>query len=320
MAELGGKIESYTEDPYFLLNPGQDTMPQSDRNATINHLTKYIFQRLLDFQGKWERTDRGSDIIAMPNARYLAAGDKIVNITTRKGYLISEVIVEAGKGGIIRLNLLNAPVPKDGDILGLEEKNTINFESSYSRYYQDKPISDWRDTIIYRVKRREPGTISKHPFDPPSEIKPRIRESRVDPDHPGCHVIVMGQWFDNLIQFDCWSKYNNRADELIEWFEDFMYKYTWVWKKNGVNEVLYWMRTVDEESTKFRNDLATRCIIYYFRTEKIVTIKEYDFRQIDMYLELENAYPSGFYGVSWGNVPPASGYTEVLDNGFRTYV
>ena len=320
MAELGKKIESYTDDPYYVINPKPDFMRQSDRNATVNQITTYIQQSLLDFQGKWNSTERGNNVLEFPNARYLAIGDKITNLNTGKGYVIAEVISEATKGGVVRLNLLGAPAPTEGDVLALEEKNTVDFQSSYSRYYQDKPLTDWRDTVVYRIKRREPGTISKHPFDPPTEIKPRIREYRVDPDHPGCHVMVMGQWFDNLIQFDCWSKYNNRADELIEWFEDFMYKYTWVWKKNGVNEMLYWMRNVDTESSKWRNDLAVRTVLYYFRTEKIVTIKEYDFKQIDLYLEMENALPSGFYGVSFGNVQPASGYLEVLDQGFRTYV
>jgi len=320
MAELGKKLESYTEEPYFLLNPTREDMRQSDRNASLNQITTYMYQSLLDFQSKWYPTDRGSLVISLPNARYLAAGDKITNITTKKAYTIAEVITESGNGGMVRLNTLGSTAPIEGDLLGLEEKNTINFESSYSRYYQDRPIAEWRDTIVYRVKRREPGTISKHPFDPPTEIKPRVREYRVDPDHPGCHIMVMGQWFDNLIQFDCWSKYNNRADDLVEWFEDFVYKYTWVWKKNGVNEILYWMRNTDEESSKWRNDLAVRTVTYYFKTEKIVTIKEYDFKQIDLYLELENAYPSGFYGVTFGNAPTASGHLEVLDKGSRAYV
>jgi len=320
MAELGKKLESYGDMPYYISTPPENYMRQSDRNASLNQITTYIYQSLLDFQGRWTESDRGSYTICMPNARYLAVNDKIANITTKKTYVIVEVISEAGKGGMVRLNTFGTPPPVEGDILALEEKNTVNFESSYSRYYQDKPIEDWRDTVIYRVKRREPGTIGKHPFDPPTEIKPRIRETRVDPDHPGCHIVVMGQWFDNLVQFDVWSKYNNRADELIEWFEDFMYKYTWVWKKNGVNEILYWMRTTDEESSKWRNDLAVRTVIYYFKTEKIVSLKEYDFRQIDLYLELDNALPSGFYGVAFGNVIPASGYTEVLDKGFRTYI
>jgi hypothetical protein len=320
MAELGQKLESYTELPYQYPSRLAEPMRQSDRNASLNQITTYIYQSLLDFQGKWNPSDRGDYIISFPNARYLAVNDKIVNLTTKKTYVIVELISEAGNGGMVRLNTFGSLPPADGDLLALEEKNTVNFESSYSRYYQDKPIADWRDTVIYRVKRREPGTIGKHPFDPPTEIKPRIRENRVDPDHLDCHILVMGQWFDNLIQFDCWSKFNNRADDLIEWFEDFMYKYTWVWKKNGVNEILYWMRNVDTESSKWRNDLAVRTVLYYFKTEKIVTIKEHDFKQIDMYLSLEQLYPSGYYGVSSGDIVPASGHVEINDQGLSNYI
>jgi hypothetical protein len=318
MAELGKKLESYSQNAYFLLNPERDDMRQSDRNASLNDITTYIYQSLIDYQGKWEDTHRGNRVIKMPNARYLAVGDKIKNRTTNKMYLISEIVDEASK--VIRINTQGAEAPQTDDVLELEERNTVLFVSAYSRYYQDRPIADWRDMVIYRVKRREPGTIGKHPFDPPTEIKPRIRETRVDPDHPDCHVMITGQWFDNLLQFDCWSKFNNSADTLIEWFEDFMYKYTWVWKKNGVNEILYWMRTIDEEVSKWRNDLAVRSVLYYFKTEKIVTLKEYDFKQIDLYLELENAYPSGFIGVEFGNETWASGRMEVLDKGFRAYI
>jgi hypothetical protein len=313
MAEPGKKLETYTNDPFFLFNQERDDMRKADRNATLNQITTYIYQSLIDFQGKWNQTDRGSWVIELPNARYLAVGDKITNTTTNKVYLITEVISQPGRGGMVRLNNQGAPTLIEGDALVLEEKNTVNFESSYSRYYQDKPVSDWRDTIIFRVKRREPGTIGKHPFDPPTEIKPRIREYYPDEKHPGCHVMVMGQWFDNLIQFDCWSKFGNAADSLIEWFEDFMYKYTWVWKKNGVNEILYWMRMVDAESTKFRNDLSVRTVLYYFRSETITTIKEYDLKQIDTFLSVNDVAASGITvtGV------PASGKMEIEDRNFQ---
>jgi hypothetical protein len=320
MAELGKQIESFDKEPYFILNPTRDDMRQSDRNASLNQITTYIYQSLLDFQGKWNHTDRGPWTIQMPNARYLAIGDKIRNLSTGVVYTIVEVIDEAGKGGTVRFNVVGNSWPIEGHLLALEEKNTINFESSYSRYYQDKPLEDWRDTIIFRVKRREPGTIGKHPFDPPTEIKPRIREYKVDQDHPGCHIVVMGQWYDNLIQFDVWSKFNNRADDLIEWFEDFMYKYTWVWKKNGVNEILYWMRNTDAEVSKWRNDIAVRTVLYYFKTEKIVTVKEYDFKQIDLYLELDGALPSGYIGVTFGNKVSASGHMETLDKGLSVFI
>jgi len=310
VSEFGKKLESYDESQFFLFSPTRDDMRRADRSATLNQITTYIKQSLIDFQGKWERTRRGAWVIAFPNARYLSVGDKIRNYTAQKTYIVSEVIEEAGKGGIVKLNNLGAPAIVDGDILLLEEKNTVNFESSYSKYIQERPVAEWRDTIVYRVKRREPGTIGKHPFDPPTEIKPRVREYSIDQDHPGCHIMVSGQWFDNLIQFDCWSKLNNSADSLVEWFEDFMFKYTWVWKKNGVNEILYWMRNIDLESTKFRNDLAVRSTTYYFRTETITTIREYDLKQIDFYL---SAAPSGFIGVDIVTDAWASGKVEITE-------
>jgi len=315
MALPGAKLESFNEDTFFLTNAESGDMRKADRNASLNQITTYIYQSLVDFQGKWEFVDRGPWVISLPNARYLAVGDKITNLTAKKTYIITEVIAQPGKGGIVRLNNQGAPLLSEGEVLTLEEKNTVNFESSYSRYYQDKPVAEWRDTVVFRVKRREPGTIGKHPFDPPTEIKPRIREYYPDEKHPGCHIMVSGQWYDNLIQFDCWSKFNNSADDLIEWFEDFMYKYTWVWKKNGVNEILYWMRNVDTESVKFRNDLAVRTVIYYFRTEKIVTVKEYDLKQIDIYLSASNASPSGFIEVA-----TASGLLDISDRNFEANI
>lgn len=318
MSEPWKKLESYTDTPYFFSNPTREDMRQSDRAIGLNDITTYIYQSLKDYQGKWEVYDITNWRIKMPNARYLAIGDKIYNRTKGQVYTIAEIVDEKNK--IIRLNATSASSPSVTDIFELEERNMVNFESSYSKYYQDKPLKDWRDTIVFRVKRREPGTIGKHPFDPPTEIKPRVRQYLVDPDYTDCHIVVLGQWFDNLIQFDCWSKLNNRADDLIEWFEDFVYKYTWVWKKNGVNEMLYWMRNIDTEAVKFRNDLAVRTVLYYFKTEKIVTIREHDFKQIDLYLELENVLPSGFYGVEWGNQLSPSGYRQVLDKGFRAYI
>ena len=129
----------------------------------------------------------------------------------------------------------------------------------------------------------------------------------MDPDYPDHHVKITGQWFDNLIQFDCWSVTNNGADTLIVWFEDFLFRYTWVWKKNGVQEILYMNRGIDEELIKWRDDIVNRTLIYYFRTEKIVTIRTHDFTQIDLYagLATTTVVPSG--------VVDPSGYTEIFD-------
>ena len=315
MAELGEKLESYSDSTYFLQNPSRDDMRKADRNASLSNVSTYIYQSLIDFQGKWTQSDRSVWIIYMPNARYLSIGDVIKNITTGQIYRISQVISSRDK--LIKLSGITAPVL--GNILELTGDNVVNFVSGYSKEYKDKPHNKWVDTVTFKIKRREAGTIGKHPFDPPTEIKPRVREYVIDPDYTDCHVMVLGQWFDNLIQFDCWAKTNNRADDLVEWFEDFMYRYTWVWKKNGVNEILYWMRTQDEEVSKWRVDLADRTLIYYFRTEKILTVREHDFKQIDLYLEVLNTLPSGFTGVGYNDLPP-SGYNEFMDESFSVLV
>lgn len=315
MAKLGKPIESYTDSTYFTTNPTRADMRQSDRSASIDDITTYIYQSLLDFQGKWSTSDMSEWVITMPNARYLAIGDSIKNMTTGEFYTISEIINKKSK--TIKINGTTAPI--DGQVLGLHKNNVINFVSDYSSEYKEKPINDWRDTVTYRITRKEPGTIGKHPFDPPTEIKPRVRQYITDPDYPDAHIKILGQWFDVLIQFDCWAKTNNRADDLISWFEDFMFKYIWVWKKNGVNEILYWMRTQDEWVRQWRNDLSTRSVLYYFKIETITTIREHDFKQLDLYLELANILPSGFYGVGYNELPP-SGKTEILDDSFTVYL
>jgi len=315
MSNPGQPLESYTDRPILTPNTPRNFMRREDRNASLNDATTYIYQSLIDFQGKWYSSSRGPSYFAFPNARYLAVGDKIMNITTNATYLIAAVVTPQGQGGLVTLNAQGAVMPTGEDVLVLEERNTVNFQSSYSRLIQDVPVALWRDTVVYRVKRREPGTVSKHAFEPPVELRPRQREIRPDPIHPGYHDRIMGQWFDNIIQFDCWSVLNNRADDLIEWFEDFMSKYTWVWEKNGINKILYWMRNTDTESSEWRNDLAVRTVNYYFRTEKVFTIKEHDFRQISIYLELGLPYPSGVYnpGIQYEAQP--SGYLGIQDQG-----
>ena len=89
MAELGKKLESYTSAPYFLENPARSDMRQADRNASILDITIYIYQSLIDFQGKWELSDRTEWIITMPNARYLSVGDAVKNNSTGEFYTIA---------------------------------------------------------------------------------------------------------------------------------------------------------------------------------------------------------------------------------------
>jgi hypothetical protein len=186
-------------------------------------------------------------------------------------------------------------------------------------------------TITWSVKRVEPGTIGKRPFDPQKEVKPHVRDVFEDPAHTylldskehmdtlalqgGLHetgapvaaitgnyealtesqrrpdvstqsIIVWGQWFDNLVQFDCWSTSNFEANRLIYWFEDFMDLYAPVLINNGVNQLLYWQRQQDQTIERWRDDIDNRTVQYYFRTEKLRLERKPNFRSFDLKLRI----------------------------------
>jgi len=304
MAELGTRLESFNDTPvqYKILADNR----QADRSASLDDVTSYIYESLIDYQGKWEKSDAHSWAYTFPYARYLAVNDEIKNMNTvpYTVYTIAEII----NAETNTVKLSGSTKPSSGDRLELADNNMVNFISAYPHEQADP--RKWKDAITYKVSRREPGSLATHPFDVRKEIKPRTRQTIVDPDNHGYHINIMGQWFDNILQFEFWTTTANGGDSLITWFEDFMYKYTWVWKKNGVQEILYNKRGIDEESTKWRNDLNYRSLWYFFRTEKIVTIKEKDFSQIDLTIGLSSIIapePSG--------VTSASGILEIIDGG-----
>jgi len=302
MAKVTQKLESYDDLIHEAWSQPAENR-QADRAASLDDVTTFIYQSLVDYQGKWNTSNVSEWTIRFPYARYLSVGDSIKNETTGEFYTITAIIEERTN----TVQLSGTTVPRATDILRLENSNMVNFVSAFPQVLADP--ADWRDTITFRVSRREPGSMQPHPFGDRKEIKPRVRQIITDPDYPDHHIQILGQWFDNIIQFDCWSVTNNGADGLISWLETFMYRYTWVWKKNGVQEILYTSRSIDEEVTKWRDDIVNRTLYYYFRTEKIVPIREMDFTQFDLSVELGADFevtiaPSGL---------PASGMLNIND-------
>ncbi|RKZ07408.1 hypothetical protein DRQ25_11675 [Candidatus Fermentibacteria bacterium] len=300
MAEPSKRLESYDERPFYWSS--SDSMRTADRNASLDDVTTYIYQSLVDYQGKWEKTAISEWTVTLPYARDWRAGNLIKNTTTGEVYTIDSVVDELKH----TVRLSGNVTPQLGDRFELADENMVNFVSAYPQVYAEPET--WKDTITFKVDRREPGTIQSHPFDGRKEIKPRVRQIIVDPDYPDFHVQILGQWFDNLLKFDCWSVTNRGADNLISWFEDFLFKYTWVWKKNGVQEILYMNRSMDEEVIKWRDDIVNRTLYYYFRTEKIILLREHDFTQFDIIASLGSSIydptPSGIQ---------ASGVTVIND-------
>lgn len=303
MAKLGDRLETH-DVPYIPNLFPNDKRSKADRGASIDDVTSYIYLSLVDFQGKFIQDKNNSWWVTFLNAWKLTIGSSIQNITSGETYIINQFVDKAKK----KVELRGVVPPTRSDILELSEKDLVRFVPAFSS--EEQELADWRDTITYKVSRREPGVVTGKPFGSPQEIKPRLREELPDPENPRHHIFIQGWWFDNLIQFDCWARTNQEADKLISWFEDFVLKYTWVWKKNGVQEILYWSRGRDETITRWRNDIVNRTLLYYFRTEKIIVTRTQDYTQIDLKISLTSRKEV--------DVVPSirpSGITEFTDQG-----
>jgi len=113
-----------------------------------------------------------------------------------------------------------------------------------------------------------------------------LTRAQADPRVSTHSLEVYGQWFDNLVQFDCWSNSNHEANALIAWFEDFMDLYSSVLTQNGVPLSLYWERLQDQTIERWRDDIDNRTIRWYFRTEKLRVKRLRNFRKYNFRLQL----------------------------------
>ncbi len=101
------------------------------------------------------------------------------------------------------------------------------------------------------------------------------------------HIIeVYGQWYDNLVQFDCWSTDNSEANRLVVWFEDFMELYTPQLRTNGASQILFWERMRDQTIERWRDDIDNRTTVYYMRTQKIRTRRLRTFRKYNFKIQI----------------------------------
>jgi hypothetical protein len=142
--------------------------------------------------------------------------------------------------------------------------------------------------ITWGVVRKEPGTVSGTPFSGTQEVKPRHREyiavfndqtksyltgidkSEVNANTERFRMInIRGQYFDNLVQYNIWSKSNYEAETMIEWFEEYMDQYTGMFREAGIVQLLFNRRVRDEQLFNMKNGYHARSVLYYVRTERI---------------------------------------------------
>lgn len=198
---------------------------------------------------------------------------------------------------------------------------TLVFEPAYPTYILDVDDAQIKlgggsapsipdEVITWNVVRRTPGSLDHNAFAKTREIRPRIREElvyepvlhidgaepemqggpgQIGPDKELSKVVgreIEGQWFDNLVQFDIWSKDNKKAEQLCDYLENFMHDYHDMFIELGVNKMNFHSRVRDEFLLKWRNGLCNRSLLYYIRTETVRAGEVREIRKIHVNAEV----------------------------------
>lgn len=215
---------------------------------------------------------------------------------TSAGYIPAEQYTPANwasinyQGSTISDINSSGAIPVDLNEDGVVDSYLLRNNNSSVTGFQDDVI---KKVITWGIVRKEPGTVSGTPFTGTQEIKPRPREFIAlldkqsseyvtgfsedtiinDPmvKSRGTTALIMrvdGQCFDNLVQYNIWSKSNYEVEELTEWFEDFMYRYTGLFREMGIVEMIYKGRVRDDTIVASSTGYHVRSVLYYIRTER----------------------------------------------------
>jgi hypothetical protein len=272
---------------------------QADGNLTLLQTMELIEKLIKRYQLTYRVHSNDDRLLFFPFMFIEPSkGDKILNENTGEVYTVDQVVRHPKTNewqGLVKLDLVNPPKDSLRHVLKYhDEKNYVRFGHSFPSQAPNT-LSTNTDgegihappmvpTISWFLARKEPGAIGQ-PFGPRKEYKGRQREQLKDPMVPGHSVIVSGQWFDNIVQFDALYTDNRSAERLIEWFEQFMRLYRWVLQSAGVEQTFFWRRTNDETSREWRQPLWKRSTQHYFRTEQLEATYTRDLLHVDIILE-----------------------------------
>jgi len=145
----------------------------------------------------------------------------------------------------------------------------------------ENPTALFKNTITYMITREEPGSLggNNQPFGGATrELTPRHREAIKTSDEKSRSF--HGQLFDTLVQFDIWALTNWEVEQLAIWFKRFMMSYRGFFKEMGISELLFWWRGRDDVSSKLKNSLHVRSLVYFVRTEEISYEDDYNLKEV----------------------------------------
>jgi hypothetical protein len=100
---------------------------------------------------------------------------------------------------------------------------------------------------------------------------------------------MRAQVFDNLVQYNIWSKTNYEAERLTEWFEsEYMDNYIGMFREAGIVNMYFDRRVRDDTVLAMKNGYHVRSVLYYIRTERIKPEFIGPIKQITLNINVEN--------------------------------
>ena len=301
-----------------------------DQPASVEDAIDMIELLLEDYQSSFVVSEFDDWTLTFP---YLfiqpKEGDQIHNVTKDEVYTVENISIDPYHGTwdhVLRLSGVTAP---DAD----DKLRFVDTESRYVRFalgfptqeakrireaggeVGDKEADLWIPTVTARIPRREPASLSKEPFGPSKELKPRHWETFRDPrDRKRYSIEIWYHRFDNLVQFDCWDRNPAVALQLAGWIEQFMRMYTGTLKYNGVQEIAFWDRRDHEATERWREDIVAQTVRFWMRTEYIHAIRKRNitFMRFELQIAkdpevLTGGAGTGEYRHWWGRTHNASG-------------
>ncbi len=156
-----------------------------------------------------------------------------------------------------------------------------NEHLAHVEFYQEYPQGTTPEeltlpAITVRVANRTP-TMEK---------KQRRRDEQHDPNNPGYIIITDGQWYDNDIRFDVWSRSNKQADYIADEFERFVKFHTGILMERGLQNIYYDGMETDE-TVNWRDTVTHRIVKYKLRTEEITIIPTKTLEQINILIDFK---------------------------------
>lgn len=156
--------------------------------------------------------------------------------------------------------------------------NTVNNTRINFSYNEPNKVLEL-DAITVEPTLTLPGMFAKgRPTKSESttrELKKHLREIVDDPDNNGYKLLVFGQYFDNFVDFTCWSATNKEALDRAIWFENIMEEYLWLFTMSGVHSIIYQGRKNRKvKSVGDDNLIYGYPVEFFIRTEKITRISE----------------------------------------------